>query len=329
VLRQLGCALVCARQAQGSRAARRSEGPAAAGRSSGTLARDCGAGSACAVSAMAGAAAVAAAPASAGSGASVGAASAGAASAAGVARWELRRQSTSLAHIALTPRGAREGRARRWSASATLRREAWLMAVAAMLAIAIAPGAVLAEWVVREVTLALTQHAWSSCQGLVFDEDTLCIVVSSCVAAYTAKLAIMHSAVLATDLQRMRRLAKHVIVISAATGALSIALSATALARPRGLDTSAAVYAQLAVFALFFAPYLTFATNGVLLHGTSAREAAIALAAGLVIALVCVALGCASGFYLVLSENTSGFIAFLVNGEQGRRKEAGWRVAVG
>jgi hypothetical protein len=223
---------------------------------------------------------------------------------------QLRR--TSVGRVVLAPEG---GARRRWSGSAAARREAWLIAVAALLALVIAPGAVQVEWLVHSITLATTQHAWTSCDGLLFDEDVLCVVVSSCAAAYTAQLGLMHQAVLASDARHFRRLAKHVVVVSAAAGALSIALCMPALARRRGLGTAAAEYAELAVFAMFFAPYLTFAAGEVLLYGRSAREAAQALAAGLIVALVCVLLGCASGFYLVISEKASGLVGLLINGK--------------
>jgi hypothetical protein len=207
--------------------------------------------------------------------------------------------------------------ATRWrSMRASLARQARQIAVALALALAVAPAAAAMRLMTAAALTALSDGPSSACHGLNSDDNGVIFVVVGGIASLVGSLGFVIS-----SLQVSRKgldLLPHVLVGGFIGCALMAALYVGPITSGRTIapdDPLPVFFGLITDLVTRLAPYVSLVAWRLLAnHCRNSQRVLRTLIDGIVLSLASLAIGTAITFYVVLSNQTSGWVGFAING---------------
>ena len=220
--------------------------------------------------------------------------------------------------IALDPEHKTKGAAAR--AAAAVKQQSLLTLMALGLALTIAPVANAIEPAVALVTKALPGFVPSlPCEGLLTEQRGVHIVFIAALASFLTMNGFQITAVEANP--RARRFLWHTMLVGSAACAIVPLRYASAM--PSASAFQVVVHGFLAIFLVYFAPWVSYAVWGLATaKRRSCKRAALELAFGMGGSVTAVILCVTIAFYVGISAQTGGFASVAVNGKEGLHAHA-------
>jgi hypothetical protein len=220
---------------------------------------------------------------------------------------------SSVVVITMEPKHETKGAAAR--AAAAVMQQSLLTLLAIGLTLTIAPVAIAIEPAVTLVTKALPGFMSSlPCEGLFTERRGVHIVFIAALASFLAMNGFQITAVEANP--RASRLLLHTMLVGLAACVVVPLWYASAMPSASALQVVAHGY--LAIFLVYFAPWVSYAVSGLATaNRRSYKLAALQLVFGVTASATATFLCATVAFYVGVSNRTGGFTGVAINGKDG------------